>query len=127
MKMSSRFVVVAVSVVAALGAGWGPARAADAPAPVLATAPVHRSQSALNRADLPVKAGDTLDFVVDIGGTLNSDEFTWEIVITEKQASGAGTNWNAKSDFHGPATAELEPWAQLAQVLFSANEFVFVD
>ena len=44
--MSSRFVVVAVSVVAALGAGWGPARAADAPAPVLATAPVQGAPSA---------------------------------------------------------------------------------
>ena len=44
--MSSRFVVVAVSVAAALGAGWGPARAADAPAPVLVTGPVQGAPSA---------------------------------------------------------------------------------
>ena len=43
--MSSRFVVVAISVAAVLGAGGGPARAADAPAPVLATAPVQGGAS----------------------------------------------------------------------------------
>jgi uncharacterized cupredoxin-like copper-binding protein len=94
---------------------------------LLASAQVHKSQAALGHAELAVKAGETVDFVVDIGGSLNSDEFTWEIAISEMQASGVKLEWNAKRDFHGPATAELDPWAQLAQVLFSANEFVFVD
>ena len=39
----------------------------------------------------------------------------------------AGSTWNAKADFHGPAVTRLGPWEQLAQVLLSANEFVFVD
>ena len=43
--MSSRF-CVAVSVAAALVVGWGPARAAEAPAPVLAMAPVEVAPSA---------------------------------------------------------------------------------
>lgn len=94
---------------------------------LLASAQVHKSRATLGRAELEVKSGETIDFVVDIGGTLNSDEFTWEITLSEKRASGAGLEWNAKRDFHGPAAGELEPWAQLAQVLFSANEFVFVD
>ncbi|WP_254513163.1 PSD1 and planctomycete cytochrome C domain-containing protein [Anatilimnocola floriformis] len=71
---------------------------------------------------LELKAGDTVDFAVDIGGTLNNDQFTWEVRIT-----AAESTWQSKADFVGPQVTQLDPWEQLAQVLFSTNEFLFVD
>jgi hypothetical protein len=38
--------------------------------------------------------------------------------------------WDAKKDFRGvdmPVQPPLKPWEQLVQVLFSANEFCYVD
>ena len=42
---------------------------------------------------------------------------------------GAVASWNSRRDFSGPQVfdAPLDPWQELAQVLLSANEFVFVD
>jgi len=75
-----------------------------------------------------VRQGDTIDFIVDIGGTLNSDQFLWAPVISTGEA-GANTTWNAKQEFAGstPKLQQLEPWQQYAQVLLLANELLFVD
>ena len=90
---------------------------------------LHNSAAATNFPTVEVKAGDTLDFVVDIGGNLNNDEFTWAPVIQIRMPLTART-WNAKADFGGPATAPLQllkPLEAYAQVLLLANEFAFVD
>jgi mono/diheme cytochrome c family protein len=94
---------------------------------VLASATVHKSHTAIKQAPVHMKAGETLDFVVDIGGTLSHDEFAWEITIASHGEANGGPSWNSARDFLGPTSVQLDPWAQLAQVLFSANEFVFVD
>ena len=86
-------------------------------------AKVHNSAADFKAESLDLKAGDTLDFAVDIGGTLNSDQFIWEVRIT----AGEPTVWNSRTDFGGPRTTQLDPWEQLAQVLFSTNEFLFID
>jgi hypothetical protein len=90
----------------------------------LKAATVHKSKADLSATNIVVKAGDTLDFVVDIGGTLNNDQFLWAPVI-----SADGTNWDARAEFTGPMPAphHLSPWEQYAQVLLLANEFAFVD
>jgi hypothetical protein len=72
-----------------------------------------------------VKAGDTIDFIVDCHGTDTSDSFRWHPVI----GSENGT-WDAKAQFAGPppaGPAPLKPWEQFAQVLLETNEFAFVD
>jgi hypothetical protein len=71
---------------------------------------------------LAVKAGDTIDFVVDSNGTYESDDFTWapEIVAGE-------SGWSASKEFAGPAPAALSRREQLAQVLLLTNEFAFID
>jgi hypothetical protein len=74
--------------------------------------------------NIQVKKGDTIDFIVDLGGTLDSDSFLWHPVIR-----GNG-EWDAKAQFAGPPgprPPELTPWEQYAQVLLETNEFVFVD
>jgi hypothetical protein len=94
---------------------------------LLAAAAVHKSQATLNLSSVTLKRGETLDFVVDIGSTLNNDEFAWDITITNVGVANAAATWNSARDFRGPAPAEIDPWTQLAQVLFAANEFVFID
>lgn len=94
-------------------------------------AKVHNSTADFKAESLELKAGDTVDLAVDIGGTLNNDQFVWEVRITSA-APAAGstaqpTAWNSRTDFGGPRTTQLDPWEQLAQVLFSTNEFLFID
>jgi hypothetical protein len=73
---------------------------------------------------LIVKAGDTIDFVVDIGGTLSYDQFLW----APRNSSGVAS-WDAKAEFAGPdpTLLLLKPWEQYAQVLLLSNEFAFAD
>ncbi|HTN74160.1 MAG TPA: DUF1553 domain-containing protein, partial [Pirellulaceae bacterium] len=93
---------------------------------LLHSATVHNSRAAFDVAELDVKAGDTLDFCVDIGGTLNNDQFTWEATI-DIVGDAQATPWNSRRDFEQQGVTRLTPWEQLAQVLLSANEFLFID
>jgi hypothetical protein len=90
----------------------------------LKAATVHHSKAEMSVTNIMVKAGDTLDFVVDIGGTLNADQFLWAPVIKTD-----GAKWDAKAEFNGPMIPPplLTAWEQYAQVLLLANEFAFVD
>ena len=92
---------------------------------LLAEALVHNRAETLDIDSLTLEAGDTLDFVVDIHGGLNSDQHLWSPVVTE-QATPSIT-WNAERDFAGPAPVLLTEWEQLAQVLLLSNELMFVD
>ena len=90
---------------------------------------LHHSQADAAVAKVEVRAGDTLDFVVDIGGTLSHDEFTWTPVIQTLMPPTARV-WDAGADFGGPPAAPqqlLKPLEAYAHVLLLANEFAFVD
>jgi mono/diheme cytochrome c family protein len=91
---------------------------------LLKSAQVHHGKAELSADTLEVKAGDTLDFVADIGSTLNSNQFLWKATISSEDGQ---TIWDSQVDFQNQGVKRLEPWEQLAQVLLSANEFVFVD
>jgi hypothetical protein len=95
----------------------------------LASAEVHHRSQHLDLDEIEVRAGDTLDFVVDFAANLNSDQFLWspriEVILPEPDA--APTEWTAEGDFVGPRTPWLAPWEQLAQTLLMSNEFFFVD
>ena len=90
----------------------------------LKTVKVHKSKADMSATNIVVKAGDTIDFIVDIGDTLNSDQFLWAPVLTAEE-----TKWDARAEFDGPHPAPqyLTPWEQYAQVLLLANEFAFLD
>jgi hypothetical protein len=79
-----------------------------------------------------VKKGDTIDFVVDKFGDLNSDSFTWAPSIEMFSAESQGPvtrQWSAKDDFSGPREIPkpLDAWEKFAQVILMSNELVFVD
>lgn len=89
----------------------------------LMTANVHKSTAAMNLQNIELKKGDTLDFVVDINATLNTDQHLWTPVIRDK----SGQEWSARKEFGGVARPKLGPWEHLAQALLMSNEFIFVD
>ncbi|MCA9176803.1 MAG: PSD1 domain-containing protein [Planctomycetales bacterium] len=83
-----------------------------------------------------VKQGESIDFIVDIDKVLNSDQFLWQVELSELRdpdpAASAGkpevARWNSQADFTPARQApKLSPWEQLAQVLLCSNEFMFVD
>ncbi|MFN0078538.1 MAG: DUF1549 and DUF1553 domain-containing protein [Prosthecobacter sp.] len=92
-----------------------------------------------SKADLQLdaiafQAGDTFDFIVDIGNGLNSDQFLWSLKITPSVTTitGAGGDspndtWDAKKDFSTLLKSQLNAWEQFVQVLMLSNEFMFVD
>jgi len=95
---------------------------------------LHHSSQKISLPSLAVETGDTLDFVVDIHGSLGFDQYLWNVAIQDVGAL-AGTaeggpaekEWDSTRDFVGPATGMLTPWQQLVQVLLLSNEFLFVD
>jgi hypothetical protein len=93
---------------------------------------LHAGEAVMNVEALELRAGDFLDFVVDIGGGLNNDQFLWAPRIRLAGTTGSGGDqpgreWDAQRDFTGFAIAPLEPWPQLIQVLMLSNEFMFID
>ncbi len=97
---------------------------------LLQSASLHKKTVDLNVDSVEVAAGETLDFVCDIGDVLNSDQHFWRIKIHEMAAIAEAANsetWNSELDFTQDAKQHLMPLDQLAQVLLCSNEFLFVD
>jgi mono/diheme cytochrome c family protein len=89
---------------------------------------LHNSRQDASLEAVTLQKGDTLDFVVDINGDLNSDQFLWAPMIRDASSNPADPmQWSAERDFTGPPVTLLSPWEQLAQVLLIANELMFVD
>jgi hypothetical protein len=82
-----------------------------------------------------VRAGESVDFITDCREDIGFDSFDWAPVIryigsSPEHGDMAGREWNAKTDFSGPAAdplKPLEPWEKYAQVLLISNEMIFVD
>lgn len=97
---------------------------------------LHNSEMVVDIKEVAVEPDDTIDFVVDIAGHLNSDDFRWAPVIARATPApteaGADyiTEWNAAKDFAGQPEEIPDPlpaWGQYAQVLLLSNEFGFID
>ena len=95
----------------------------------LASLTLHHRTATLAVNEVRVEAGETLDFVADVGGGLGHDQFLWSIELKElpDQPGAAAVAWRSPIDFIGPVPNSLTPWEQLAQVLLVSNEFLFID
>ncbi|HXG61209.1 MAG TPA: PSD1 and planctomycete cytochrome C domain-containing protein [Planctomycetota bacterium] len=101
----------------------------------LASFAVRRGEAETRLAGIEVRAGETIDFLVECRGDEGWDSFEWAPVVrlSERNAATAGgapREWNAQADFAGPpgaASRPLDPWEKYAQVLLLTNEFMFVD
>ncbi|MEX2214772.1 MAG: PSD1 and planctomycete cytochrome C domain-containing protein [Phycisphaeraceae bacterium] len=102
---------------------------------ILSSWTLHKSSAETSVESLAVQKGDTIDFIVDIRGNLNSDDFIWKPVIMDsapdaKAQAAMKTQWSSSAEFAGTPTAPPEPmspWEMYAQVLLLSNEFMFVD
>lgn len=96
---------------------------------LLGSVSIHAKTSELNVDRITVEPGETIDFVVDIGEGLNSDQFLWDISLTNTQTDRENPTpvWNAKTDFPVNLVTPLSAWEQLAQTILCSNEFLFVD
>ena len=71
---------------------------------------------------LEVKAGETVDFIVESTGSEAWDSFYWSPLIHERGEPVPLAE--SRPGFSGPA---LDRWPLLAQVLLLSNEFLYVD
>ncbi len=96
---------------------------------LLSSVSAHAKTSEVNVDAIAVESGETIDFLVDIGEGLNSDQFLWGISLTNTPSDRENPTpgWNAKSDFPVNRVTPLSAWEQLAQTILCSNEFLFVD
>jgi hypothetical protein len=88
----------------------------------------HNGEATTRVSDLEVSAGETIDFVTDCRGSINSDGFAWTAsLILRPEGGGRRLRFNTVTDFAGPPAGGLSPVARYAQVLLLANEFAHVD
>ena len=79
-------------------------------------------------APFDIRAGESLDFIVDCRTNESHDSFRSKFVITQSVDGKVLRGWNSEDDFRDqPGASRLDAWAQLAQALLLTNEFVFVD
>jgi len=91
------------------------------------SAKVHGSTADLSLASISLQAAESLDFIVDIGEGLHSDQFLWAPRLTRTAGENTAETWDAQRDFTSRPKTTLNGWEQLAQVLMLGNEFLFVD
>jgi hypothetical protein len=82
------------------------------------------SKAVANVESIRLKAGDTIDFVVDSRDDPELDAFTWKIKIEDTEKADS---WDSEQDFKGPPVRPMTSRARAAQVLLMSNEFAFVD
>ena len=87
---------------------------------------VKDGESVTNLKSIPIKRGETIDFVVDCVGNTGWDTFEWTPRI---RLDGGEREWSAAKDFplSDPRKDPLDAWERLAQALLLSNEFMFVD
>ena len=79
-------------------------------------------------APFDIRAGESIDFVVDCRVDESHDSFRSKFMITQSADGKVLRGWNSEDDFRDqPGASRLDAWAQLAQALLLTNEFVFVD
>ena len=95
---------------------------------ILGKMTVKNGKADFNRDGLKVEAGETIDFVTDCGpaGDHSFDGFGWAPII--RRSDSAGMGWNAAEDFGDKAGfVPMNAAARLAQAMFQANSFLYVD
>ncbi|MDB6038307.1 MAG: Planctomycete cytochrome [Verrucomicrobiales bacterium] len=97
---------------------------------LLGTWNVHNSAAETRIDSVEFKKGDFLDFVAELPGKLEHNDFIWVPAITRQSGGSKMQSWNGKKDFSGPPEPPIAPlnvWERYAQTLLLANEFVFID
>ncbi len=75
--------------------------------------------------NLKIKAGDTLDFIVDGNGSITSDSFTWTGAITLKSDNGTVSTWDVEKGFYGKGDYKVVPAQELPNRITRAWELAY--
>lgn len=75
--------------------------------------------------DLKVKAGDTIDFIVDSNGSVTSDSFSWTGGITLKSATGTSSHWDVEKGFYSRDSFKSLPVQDLPKRIARAWELAY--
>ncbi len=85
-------------------------------------------------ANVEVRAGDTIDFIVDCRESPAFDSYQWKFRIKASQWPKELVKGLVEFEsrlqrcLEQPASpAKIDPWVQLCQVMLLSNEFAFVD
>lgn len=85
-------------------------------------------------ANVEVRAGDTIDFIVDCRESPAFDSYQWKFRIKASQwpKELVKDSWNLGRDFKDASNSllpppKIDPWVQLCHVMLLSNEFAFVD
>ena len=99
----------------------------------------NRSTAGAKAGPIPVKKGDTIDFIVHCKSNHFQDQFTWnpsvkvtaEVAQATAQKTGSMTlnEWISSEEFAGQIVKPkpLNAWEKYVQVLLLSNELAFVD
>ena len=92
---------------------------------LLGTWQAHHAKTVTAGIVTEVRAGDTIDFVVDFNSGILHDEHEWpvELKLAEAPVEGPAT-WDSQADFRGAAA---DPWIDFVHALLMTNELVHVD
>lgn len=95
---------------------------------------VSNGESKTAVANVEVRAGDTIDFIVDCRESPAFDSYQWKFRIKASQwpKELVKDSWNLSRDFKDASNSllpppKIDPWVQLCQVMLLSNEFAFVD
>jgi hypothetical protein len=99
---------------------------------VAASADAFKKEATTNARDVRLRAGESIDFIVDPKANNSYDDFTWRVHVNFTPAGKPGTEigYDSVEDFRGPpppAPPPLSPREKLAQVLLMTNEFLYID
>ncbi|MGB4740253.1 MAG: PSD1 and planctomycete cytochrome C domain-containing protein [Fuerstiella sp.] len=94
----------------------------------LGTVHVRNQNKPLATAIVPIRAGESIDFVADCGANESHDSFKWKVTIEQSVNDQRVRSWSSEKEFSGNAAAtRMGAVQQLAQALLLTNEFMFVD
>ena len=72
-----------------------------------------------------VKAGDTIDFIVDGNGSITSDSFSWTGTLTFKPKSGTPSVWDIEKGFYGKGSFKTVADSSLPRRIARAWEIAY--
>ncbi len=96
---------------------------------VVGTWTARNSETPIQVDGVPVRKGQTIDFVVDCRGEESFDSFEWAPTL-RRQGLSADPIRDARAMFVGPGAPASSPLGRMeryAQALLMSNEFFFVD
>ncbi len=102
---------------------------------VLLEVTAQQGEAKTDLADIEVKAGETLDFVLDPRSEPSDDAFSWKVELKgdspgpKAVSTRSSQTWDSAVDFAGPVptAAPLGGWERYLQALLLTNEFCFID